>query len=507
MGIQKSAKMNIADNLEQAALHFPHHPALIDENRQLTYSELNTEADLIASALVDIGVKPGDHVAICVPNSCAWIAFYFGVLKTGAVAVTLPYSMTKNELLPVLDDCRPGIIFTDNARLSDIGEKSHISCIIADAGDRPYSKLVADGRSKFSTVSREPGDTAAILYTGGTTGMPKGVMLTHWNIMSSAFNVARNERSNENDRALCFLPLNHVFAQIHIMNSTILSAGGLVIQAAFNLELFLKAITELNVTKLYSVPTVYTRLLSLENLKERLGPVRYCFSAAASMARELVREWKTRTGLDIFEAYGMTESASMVTYNHYYRHEVGSVGTPVNGIEIQIRDKKGKVLGKNQKGEICISGPNIMKGYLNRPEETQRAFWGRWFRSGDVGIIDDCSYLYIVDRIKELVITGGENVSPREVEEVLYERHEIEECAVIGLPDKEYGEKVVAFIIPRHGNEIDPVALKKYCKIHLSAFKVPKEFIAVLKLPKSSSGKLLKRKLKEQVLDGTVDCG
>lgn len=498
--------MNIADNLEAAAFHFPDHPALMDENRQLTYSELNAEVNHIASALKGLGVAQGDHVAICAPNSCSWIAVYFGVLKSGAVAVTLPYAMTKNELNPVLDDARPKVIFTDNEKLSHIGKKPYISFAIADLGDISYSKLLSDGKDQFTSMNRRPDDTAAILYTGGTTGLPKGVMLTHWNIMSSAFNVAHNERSSEQDRALCFLPLNHVFAQIHIMHSTVLSAGGLVIQASFNMEVFLDAINRLNVTKLYSVPTVYTRLLSLENLKEKLGPVRYCFSAAASMAKELVREWKTRTGLDIFEAYGMTESASMVTYNHYYRHVVGSVGTPVNGVEIQIRDKKGKVLGKNQKGEICISGPNIMKGYLNRPEDTKKAFWGRWFRSGDVGVIDDQSYLYIVDRIKELVITGGENVSPREVEEVLYERHEIQECAVIGLPDKEFGERVVAYIIPRQGKDIDPVELKAYCKLHLSAFKVPKEFIAVSELPKSSSGKLLKRELKEQVLNGTINC-
>lgn len=496
--------MNIAHHLEAAAFHFPDHMALIDETRQLTYRQLDAEANRIASALEKIKVAPKDHVAICAPNSCAWIAVYFGILKAGAVAVTLPHSMTRTELEPVLDDCTPGIIFTDDAKLADIGKKPYITHTIADHGDITYSDLVSTGSAQFDTKELEPDDTGAILYTGGTTGIPKGVMLTHWNMMSSAFNVARNERSSETDRALCFLPLNHVFAQIHIMHSTILSAGGLVIQSSFNIDRFLDAITRLNVTKLYSVPTIYTRLLSLSDLKKKLGPVRYCFSAAASMARELVREWKTRTGLDIYEAYGMTESASMVTYNHYYQHVVGSVGTPVNGVEIQIRDKKGTVLGKNQKGEICISGPNIMKGYLNRPEDTQKAFWGRWFRSGDVGIIDDQSHLYIVDRIKELIITGGENVSPREIEEALYERHEIEECAVIGLPDKEYGERVVAFIVPRQDKQIDPAGLKAYLKTHLSPFKVPKEFIAVSELPKSSSGKLLKRELKEQVLHGSI---
>jgi len=449
-------------------------------------------------------VSPNDHVAICAPNSCSWIAFYFGILKSGAVAVTLPYSMTRNELTPVLEDCKPKILFTDTAKLKDIGKNSFISHTLTDLDDTRYAPLLSKGGDFFDAIEREPDDTAAILYTGGTTGVPKGVMLTHWNLMASSFNVARNERSIQTDRALCFLPLNHVFAQVHIMHSTLLSGGGLIIQASFNMTAFLEAITKLNVTKLYSVPTVYTRLLSLTDLKEKLKPVRYCFSAAASMAKEVVREWKTQTGLDIFEAYGMTESASMVTYNHYYRHVVGSVGTPANGVEIQIRDMLGKNLGKNQKGEICIAGPNIMKGYLNRPEETQKAFWGRWFRSGDVGFLDDQSYLYIVDRIKELIITGGENVSPREIEEILYERHEIEECAVIGLPDEEYGERVVAYIVPRQGKTIDPAALKAYLKIHLSAFKVPKEFIAVSELPKSSSGKLLKRTLKDQVLHDTA---
>lgn len=495
--------MNIANNLKSAAFHFPDQLAVIDENRQLTYRQLDTEANQIACLLRELKVSPGDHVAICVPNSCSWIAFYFGILKSGAVAVTLPHSMTRNELTPVLEDCKPKILFTESAKLKDIGKHAFISHTITDLGDTRYSFLTEDG-DFFDALEREPDDTAAILYTGGTTGVPKGVMLTHWNIMASSFNVAHNEQSCQTDRALCFLPLNHVFAQIHIMHSTLLSGGGLILQASFNMHAFLDAITKLNVTKLYSVPTVYTRLLSLTDLKEKLKPVRYCFSAAASMAREVVREWKTQTGLDIFEAYGMTESASMVTYNHYYQHVVGSVGTPANGVEIQIRDINGKNLGKNHKGEICIAGPNIMKGYLNRPEDTHKAFWGRWFRSGDVGFLDDQSYLYIVDRIKELIITGGENVSPREIEEILYERHEIEECAVIGLPDKEYGERVVAYIVPRRDRIIDPAALKAYLKIHLSAFKVPKQFIAVSELPKSSSGKLLKRTLKDQVLDGTV---
>jgi long-chain acyl-CoA synthetase len=229
-----------------------------------------------------------------------------------------------------------------------------------------------------------------------------------------------------------------------------------------------------------------------------MGSVRYCFSAAASMATEVVREWKARTGLNIYEAYGMTESASMVTYNHYYRHVVGSVGTAANLVEVQIRDVEGKVLGPGERGEICICGPNITKGYLNHPEETKAAFWGDWFRSGDIGVVDEDGYLYIVDRLKDMIITGGENVYPREVEEFLYTRPEVLECVVVGLPDQEYGERVTAFIVPQKGQQIDPASLRDYLKTHLAAFKVPKEYITVEELPKSSTGTVLKREIRKR---------
>jgi long-chain acyl-CoA synthetase len=219
------------------------------------------------------------------------------------------------------------------------------------------------------------------------------------------------------------------------------------------------------------------------------------------MASEIVQEWKQRTGLNIYEAYGMTETASMVTYNHYLRHVVGSVGTPVNTVEVQIRDSQGHVLRQGQEGEICIRGPNVMSGYLNNPEETRAAFWDDWLRSGDVGVFDEEGYLYIVDRIKDMIITGGENVYPREIEEALYKRPEIGECSVIGLPDKEYGERVTACIVFKQRNQpLDLAELKSFLKARLAAFKVPKEFITLDELPKASTGKILKRELKKQLL-------
>jgi long-chain acyl-CoA synthetase len=220
------------------------------------------------------------------------------------------------------------------------------------------------------------------------------------------------------------------------------------------------------------------------------------------MPAEIVRQWKEQTDLTIHESYGLTESATAVTYNHYYRHIVGSVGDTVAGVEVQIRDAQGNRLEQGQEGEICVRGPNIMRGYLDNVEETEKAFWpGGWFRTGDVGVFDDDHYLYIVDRLKEMIVTGGENVYPREVEEVIYTIPEVQECAVIGLPDEEWGERVTACVVLRQGQSAIPENLGAFLKARLSGFKVPKEYIIVEELPKSAAGKILKRELRKQFSD------
>ncbi|MBU1274928.1 MAG: AMP-binding protein [Proteobacteria bacterium] len=493
--------MNLARNLEQAARFFSEFPAVAERGQTASYASLEAESSRIAGALAGLGLAPGEFVAICLPNSREWLSAYFGVLKTGGAAVTLAAGLPPDELRPLLADCKPKVFFTTGEKLTSLGGRPEIEApvVIAPGGDFTYEELLARGTDDFPAVERGRGDVAAVLYTGGTTGVPKGVMLTHENLMVSAHNVARQERSTHEDRALCFLPLNHVFGQVHVMHSTILTGGCLEMLPAFDLDEVLAALGRGEVTKFYAVPTVYLRLLGLDNLRQRLGRVRYCFSAAASMALEVVREWKWASGLNIHEAYGMTESASMVTYNHYYRHKVGSVGTPVGSVEVAIMDREGRPLPQGQEGEICIQGPNIMRGYLNRPEETARAFWGPWFRSGDVGYLDQEGYLYIVDRIKDMIITGGENVYPREVEELLYQRLEVAECAVVGLPDREYGERVTAVIVPKAGADLDPEELRAYLKERLSGFKVPKAFLTVPELPKSAAGKILKRVLKENI--------
>jgi long-chain acyl-CoA synthetase len=497
--------MNLATNLETSAFYFPDRVAVIEGDREISFQEFNQESNCVATALIRLGIKPGDHVVLCAPNSYPWLAFYFGVLKAGAVAVTLSSVLSKTELSHSLNDACPKILFTTDEKLDGLGDRKdrpYLEKVISPSGDISYNRLKEIGVSSFKAMDLDRKSIAAILYTGGTTGTPKGVMLTHENIKASVHNVCHFERSNQEDRAICFLPLNHVFAQVHIMNSMVHAGASVVIQPSFDLDRVVDTIGRNRVTKFYGVPTIYIRLLQLDKLKEKLGSVTYCFSAAASMAAEIVQEWKSRLQLNIHESYGMTETATMVTYNHSIRHVVGSVGTPVNIVEVQIRDPQGHVLKQGEEGEICICGPNVMSGYLNNPDETKASFWGEWLRSGDIGVFDENEYLYIVDRIKDMIITGGENVYPREIEEILYKIPEVGECSVIGIPDKEYGERVTACIILKQKYQrLDPANLKTFLKSHLASFKVPKEFIILDELPKGSTGKILKRELKKQVVD------
>ena len=496
--------MNFADMLDKNARYFPDRPAIIEGETTISFSQLHQDVNKAASAMVTLGLEPGDHVGLCAPNSYAWVVIYYAAIKAGGVSVTFSYLLKKDELTKVLADCRPKILFTSEDKLDDFEAQraeSYLSLVVCRSGDMSFSSLLEKGGPQFATVNRHRDDTAAILYTGGTTGSPKGAMLSHQNLKSSIFNTAHYERCTMDDRALCFLPLNHVFGQVHIMNSTIYSCGATILQPAFDMDQVLDALTKYRITKFYAVPTIYIRLLGLPNLKETFKSIRYCFSAAASMALEVVQAWKEKTGLEIYESYGMTESAAMVTYNHYYRHKVGSVGTVANIVEVEIRDMNGNALPQGERGEICVCGPNITKGYLNNPEETEAAFWGDWYRTGDIGVFDEEGYLFIVDRLKDMIITGGENVYSREVEEVLYTHPEVLECAVVGLPDAEYGERVTAYIIPRPGQHIDGADLKAYMKKRLASYKVPKAFIEVDSLPKSSAGKLLKREIRNTYTD------
>jgi long-chain acyl-CoA synthetase len=500
--------MNLANNLERSAYFFPNRSAVREGGLDMTYAELNDQASRIATGLIKMGVRRGERVGMCAPNSAEWIAFYFGVLKAGAVAVTLANQLTRDELVLLAGHAKPRFFFTTENRLPDLKQlidSGAVKTPIYPGGEVDIASLLKMGSGSFTAVERNRKDTAAILYTGGTTGTPKGVMRSHEAIKFSAHSIAYLERSLQTDLCICFMPFNHVFGQMHIMNSVVYSAGCLEMLPSFDLDKIL-ALTESGVvTKFLSVPTVFIRLLSVPDLKKKLGKVRYCFSGGASLSLETVKQWKEMTGMTIQESYGQTECMP-ITFNHFYpeKHVVGSVGEPVFGMEVQIRDiSTGKQLPQGKDGEICVRGPAVMRGYLDNPEGTKAAFWGRdWLRTGDIGHLDKGGFVYLVDRLKDMIITGGENVYSREVEDALYAIPEIQECGVIGAPDKEWGERVVAYITLRPGKTISSEALKTALRARLTSFKVPKEYIVIDDFPKLGVGKVLKRELRRMYIEG-----
>jgi long-chain acyl-CoA synthetase len=494
--------MNLAHYLETSAQCFPNHPVVREESGDTTYGELNERANRVASALVRLGIEPGDLIALCAPNSGDWMAFYFGVLKAGAVAVTLSCGLKSMEFNNLVRHASPRIVYADASRLADLEAlkgSDAVETIVCPGGDMDFETLTARGAPRFRAVERDRRDSVAVLYTGGTTGNPKGVMLTQEGMDFSCQSIVLYERYARTDASLCFLPFNHVYAQIYIMNSVILSGGCLELMPGFDMDRLLWLLDQNRLTRFYAVPTIYTRLTDVPNISRKFGKVRYCFSGGAPMAAGILERWKDLTGMTVADGYGLTEMMP-VTYNHFHldHHLPGSVGQPVFGVELEIRNRDGRQVATNEKGEVSVRGTNLMKGYLHNPDATAGAFWpDGWLHTGDIGTVDSNGYVYIVDRLKDLIITGGENVYPREVEEVLYTRYEIEDCSVIGVADREWGERVVAYIVPRQGKTLSAADLHDFLENRLSSFKLPKEYIQVAGLPKSPQGKILRREVRK----------
>jgi long-chain acyl-CoA synthetase len=270
-----------------------------------------------------------------------------------------------------------------------------------------------------------------------------------------------------------------------------------VLHSGFDMDDILASMGENKVTRLYAVPTVYIRFLNNPKSHKYLRSVGYSFSAATSMPSEIVRRWYDTFGLKIHEAYGLTETSSLTTFNHMYRHKIGSVGTPAGVVEVKMIDPEGSELSTGEAGEIVIRGPNVMKGYFNQPRETERVMKGGWFHSGDVGRFDEEGYVYIVDRIKDMIISGGLNVYPTEVEEVVYTNDAVEECAVAGLAHNEYGEAVTVFVRLKKGKVVSEEDLIRFCKEKMASYKAPKKVIFVEDFPRTPAGKILKRELRK----------
>jgi len=494
--------MNVADLFARAALYCPDKKGLIFGQRSFTYFEMNRIIDALAGYLAGIGVSKGDRVAIYMANRPEWILFYYAVAKVGAITVCVPGAYKREEVKGVVNDSRSCVLVCSEQLLSQMPAPEEIpgirKRILVDRDEILRAAMAGkDIPGTLPQVETSGEDPAAILYTGGTTGIPKGAMLTHRNLLYSAQNVIYHERLNQGDIGINFLPLNHVFAQCHIMHTYFSACATLVLFPGFDMDKVVAAVIEHRITRFYAVPTIFIRFLNNPESRKHLKSIRYVFSGGTSMPAEIVRQWVDAFGIPIHEAYGMTEAASLVTFNHLFRHKIGSIGMPAGIIEVKVVDEKDNAVKQGEQGEIIIRGPNIMKGYFEQPEENAAALRNGWFHSGDVGVFDPEGYLYIVDRIKDIIITGGENVYPKEVEDLLHQHKAVNECGVVGLPHQEYGEAVTAFVTLKPDTTVAERELIAFCKERMAGYKVPKAIRFVADLPKTPQGKILRRELRK----------
>ena len=499
--------MNIAGHVERAAKFFPDRAAILFEGMPLTYGELNAQANRLAHALRANGIGRGDRVALYLPNIPQFSVCYLAVLKAGAVAVSINSIFKYEEVKYIVNDSGAVALFTVGDLLPQVTRPEdrnvdgpHLNQVIVCEGD-PQGHVALDdwlskGASHGKAADMLPDDPAVLLYTSGTTGFPKGATLTHGNVVSNMYATAHHAGYRPDDRLALFLPLFHVFGQNFIMNAAFNACATLVLHRRFVPDQVLDSIQRDRITMFFAVPTIYINLLNMDLSKWDLSSVRYEFSAAATMPQEISRRWTERFGRPVYEGYGLTECSPFACYNHDFRHKFGSVGTAVENFELKILDENGDELPLGEWGEICIKGPGVMKGYWGKPEDTGRALRGGWLHSGDIGSMDDEGYVFIVDRVKDMINVAGFKVWPAEVEQMLYRHPAVKEIAVYGIPDPINGEAVKAAIVLKNGVTATSEEIIAYCREHLAVYKAPASVEFVTELPKSATGKILKRVLR-----------
>jgi long-chain acyl-CoA synthetase len=498
--------MNVANNVERSARHFPNRPAIVFGDRTLTYAELDAAVSQTAHALRQLGLAAGERVALFLPNIPEFPITYLAAQKLGAIAVSVNVMLTTEELRYVLEDCGAKILLTTETLWAQarplagaLPELRHvIVCEGAVEGQRTLAALVADAPAGLRAADLDRDAPAAILYTSGTTGRQKGATLSHGNVVSNMYAVQHCLRTTPDDRLLLFLPLFHCFGQNFVMNAGLNAGATLVLHRRFEPQAILSSVAKDGVTIFLAVPTVYIGLLGAAIPRERLAGVRLFFSAAATLPVDVAEQWRARFGQSIQEGYGLTETSPFASFNHEHEHRPGSVGTPIENVEMKIVDENGTPVPQGSWGEIVIRGPNVMLGYWNRPQETARALQGGWFRTGDIAYEDEAGYFHLVDRSKDMINSAGLKIWPREVEEVLYRHPAVGECAVVGVPDPLKGEVVKAFIALRRDAQLSEEEALAFCRAHMATYKVPRAVQFVTELPKSATGKILKRVLREQ---------
>jgi long-chain acyl-CoA synthetase len=491
---------NLGSILERAVTSQPDRPAVRMDDLVLTYRQLHDGAARVTSLLLAAGIEPGDRVGLMLPNVPAFPIAFYGALGAGAVVVPMNPLLKGREVAYYLGDSGAKVIFAWNAAAGEAAKGA------ADAGaqlitvDEPdLSGPLAGVTPQTSWPDAADDDDAVILYTSGTTGTPKGAQLTHGGLARNASLTAQTLLNNSPDDVMMgCLPLFHVFGLTCGLNATVTAGGTLTLLPRFDPGKALEIIERDAVTIFEGVPTMYAAILHHPAADpSHAASLRLCVSGGAAMPVEILRGFEEKFGCIILEGYGLSETSPVASFNHPDKvRKPGSVGTPVEGVELRLVGNDGATVPPGEVGEIAIRGHNVMKGYWGRPEATAEAIPDGWFRTGDLARIDEEGYYFIVDRKKELIIRGGYNVYPREIEEVLHEHPAVAEAAVIGIPHDSLGEEVGAAVALKPGAAATPEELRAFTKERVAAYKYPRHVWLVAELPKGPTGKILRREVR-----------
>ena len=498
--------MGIAALFKQTALKLPDKVAIEFEDIRVTFKEIDTTGNKVANALQSLGISKGDRVAQFLPNSLEIVYYLVGNFKNGSIVVPMNINFKEQEIHHILSDSGAKAIITDMERLpivknalNGLSELKFIALVDGnEEGTYNSSELIKNASDKEPNTVINDEDYAIIFYTSGTTGKPKGAALNQTNIMSNIKALEQAWKWTKDDILLLTLPLYHIHGigvalcgSLHIGNFTIL-------KKKFVAEEVLETIHKRKATLFMGVPTMYFKLLEIEGLEKYiLSSMRLFVSGSAPLSRDLFYRIKKAFGHEVLERAGMSES--MMNFSNPYEGEriPGSVGPCLPGIKIRIVDKNFNDVSVNSEGEILIKGPNVFTGYWNKSHYNKQVFKDGWFVTGDVGKIDEKGYVYIIGRSKDVIISGGINIYPREIEDVIESMPQVKECAVVGVPDKEFGESVKAYVVLNPNSKSTEDEVIAYCKEKLASFKKPK-FVEFLEaLPKNTMGKILKEELRK----------
>lgn len=487
---------------------FADQPAIFFAGQTQTFAQFDAASRSVAGALAARGIAKGDRVGLYCPNSDAFASAYFGILNAGATVVPLNLLLSPKEVAFVLNDAGAKALLYHEA---------FAPAVTAVRGSIPSLRFLARigatnplGDLPFAEFTRHPPlatlpalnpaeDLVAIIYTSGTTGRPKGAMLTHRNLFFNTLSIQQAlQLAPGRERFVTVLPMFHAFAATACMLSPLLYGNAIVPLPRFDPGQVADAIAATRATIFCGVPSMFTSLLRLPEAQvAKFASLRYAVSGGAALPGEVLAQFEKKFGKVIYEGDGPTECSPVTCVNPIGgRTKPGTVGRPVPFVEMEIRDDAGAALPHGQIGEICVRGPNVMKGYWNLPADTREAFFGEWFRTGDLGTEDDDGYFSILDRKKDMIIVNGMNVYPRVIEEILYQHPAVREAAVVGEPDRLHGEIPVAFIALKEGAAANVAELRAFCREHLGRHEVPRKVFFRPDLPKNAAGKILKRELR-----------